>query len=129
MWKHCGPYSRPCRWLPQFAQPCSDGMLRLPMPHYCYHHCPPSIVQIVFYCCLCLPNVVFVLCIAAHNSSMWTYFYFLFLCHMSTSDLYVICTVTSCLEGHLLVILRRVSLVSKHKIKVLAHFGKRTKQI
>jgi hypothetical protein len=41
--------------------------------------------------------VVFVMCIAAHNSTLWTYFYFLFLCHMSTSGLEVICAVTSCL--------------------------------
>jgi hypothetical protein len=41
----------------------------------------------------------------AHNSSMWTYFYFLFLCHMSTSGFEVICKVTSYPKGHLLVIL------------------------
>ena len=50
-------------------------------------------------CRLCY--VVFVKCNAAHNSSMWTYFYFLFVCHMSTSGFDVICTVTSCLKGHL----------------------------
>jgi hypothetical protein len=45
------------------------------------------------------------MCNAAHNSSMWTYLYFLFLCHMSTSGFEVICKVTSCLKGNFLVIL------------------------
>jgi hypothetical protein len=45
--------------------------------------------------------VVFVMCNAAHNVTMWTHFYFLFLCHMFTSGFEVICTVTSCLKGHL----------------------------
>jgi hypothetical protein len=37
--------------------------------------------------------VVFVSCNAAHNFSMWTYFYFLFLCHMSSSGFEAICKV------------------------------------
>jgi hypothetical protein len=42
-------------------------------------------VIMVALCRLCY--VVFVMCNAAHNSSMWTYFYFLFLCPMPTSVL------------------------------------------
>ena len=42
-------------------------------------------VIMVALCRLCY--VVFVMCNAAHNSSMWTYFYFLSLCPMPTSVL------------------------------------------
>jgi hypothetical protein len=45
------------------------------------------------------------MCISAQNSSMWTYFHFLFLCHMSTSGFEVLYTVTFSLKGHVLVIL------------------------
>jgi uncharacterized membrane protein YdbT with pleckstrin-like domain len=72
------------------------------VPTAMYQHCCLNVHHLTFSLVLCrLWCVVFVMYIAAHNSTMWTYFYFLFLCHMSTSGFEVICTVTSCLKGHL----------------------------
>ena len=72
------------------------------LPTAMYQHRCLNVHHLTFSLILCrLWYVVFVMCIAAHNVTMWTYFYFLFLCHMFTSGFEVICTVTSCLKGHL----------------------------
>jgi hypothetical protein len=84
---------------PKFAQ-CANTHAHVSVS---LSQCPPSnhfiCFMVSFFCHLYY--VVFVMCITAHNSTMWKYFYFLFLYHISASGFEVICTVTSCLKGHL----------------------------
>jgi hypothetical protein len=82
----------------------------LPPPHplvYLKYGIGYSRLYVVFV----MSSLLCAMCNAAHNSSMWTYFYFLFPCPMSTSGFEFICKVTSCVKGHFSVILSEGAIV------------------